>query len=116
MEEKNLRWNSPQLTRLIFHKREWFLPLDSQNQIWNDPSLINLCLSLQDKTKFAYLFNLSHDQEYLYDICWGIIEGNLDEDFTLQQPGPLCHDGLLFQIVLRGYTLKPKNPVRSLYV
>ena len=34
---------------------------------------------------------LSHDQEYLYAICWGIIEGNLDEDFHLRQPGPLCH-------------------------
>ena len=35
--------------------------------------------------------DLSSDQDYLYDICWGIIEGNLDEDFTLRQPGALNH-------------------------
>ena len=35
--------------------------------------------------------NLSRDQNYLYEICWGIIEGNLDEDFILRQPGPLNH-------------------------
>ena len=35
--------------------------------------------------------DLSSDQDYLYDICWRIIEGNLDEDFTLRQPGALNH-------------------------
>ena len=23
---------------------------------------------------------LSHDQEYLYDICWGVIDGSLEDD------------------------------------
>ena len=35
--------------------------------------------------------DLSSDQEYLYDICWAIIEGRMDEDFAFHQPGTLCH-------------------------
>ena len=34
---------------------------------------------------------LSHDQEYLYDICWGVIDGSLEDDFECREPGALCH-------------------------
>ena len=34
---------------------------------------------------------LSHDQEYLCDICWGVIDGSLEDDFECREPGALCH-------------------------
>ena len=63
-----------------------------------------ICLLLRKPVKFARIKNdsfplipeeiandLSFDQEYLYDICWAIIEGRMDEELLSSQPGALCH-------------------------
>ena len=54
--------------------------------------------------------DLSHNQQYLYDICWAIIEGKLDEDFALRQPGALCHSRwvTLANLILLLYALTAK--------
>ena len=60
---------------------------------------------------------LSSDEEYLYDICWGVIEENV-EDFTLRQAGPLCHTRWLTlanRILLKYVTTKtPSKELKRL--
>ena len=59
--------------------------------------------------------DLSHDQEYLYDICWAIIEGRMDEELLSRQPGALCHSRwiTLDNLILLLYA-KTKNPSKAL--
>ena len=62
--------------------------------------------------------DLSTDQEYLYDICWAIIVGRIDDDFEFQQPGALCHSrwiGLANRILLSYLsTRSPGKPLKRL--
>ena len=59
--------------------------------------------------------DLSHDQEYLYDICWGVIEGELGDDFAFRQPGALCHSRwvTLANRLMLNYAMT-KNPSKAL--
>ena len=55
--------------------------------------------------------DLSHEQEYMYDMGWGIIRGELDEDFCFREPGMLHHarwNPLANRIMLKYVTTK--NP------
>ena len=59
--------------------------------------------------------DLSHDQEYLYDICLGVIDGSLEEDFECREPGALCHSRWLTlanRILLLYIT--SRNPSKAL--
>merc|ERR1712240_645730 len=58
---------------------------------------------------------LSHEQEYMYDMCRCVIDGKLTDDMECQEPGNLCYScwGALGNCILLKY-VTTKNPSKSL--
>ena len=61
-------------------------------------------LTMREPVRFARIKNdsfprlpdevvadLSHDQEYLYDMSLSVIEGSIEDDLECREPGAVCH-------------------------
>ena len=60
-------------------------------------------------------YDLSNDQDYLYCMCWGIIEGSISPELASRQPGALNHSRwlTLANRILRKYA-STSNPSQKL--